>query len=181
MSVSDGYFTDGRAFFSEVECLLPGFRQNWVDVYTLHSSGSQEVTRCYTTYSALHSLETNKISFCQAMYKDSCSDCSRIILPRVFPPRFSWVLQADPAFMFVKHLQRNPPQPRSCSPLTCGSSVSQAREWESSLITGCTCKSTVLHTAKTGLLPRTKGWCTVFVWDKSLQTLLLSFSPLMIN
>lgn len=41
-------------------------------------------TKCYTSYSALHSLEINKIfSFCEAMYRDSCSDCSQITLPRV--------------------------------------------------------------------------------------------------
>lgn len=134
----------------------------WVYVYTLHSSESQEATQCYTTYSALHSLETNKISFCEAMYKGSCSDCSQITLPKVSVFLFFTGFASRPCFYVHETPPEEPTSAQDCSPLTHGSRVSQAREWESSLITDCTCKSTVLHSAETGLLPRAKGWLHLF-------------------
>lgn len=83
----------------------------------------------------------------------------------------------------MKLLQNKLPQPRMRSPtlLAYSSHVSWAREWQSAIIPGCTCKATLLHTGKTALLPTARRWLTVFGWDKSLQWLLLSFSPLMIN
>lgn len=138
-----------------------------VCVYTLHSSESQEATQSVTAVIQLfiHCKLVRSPHFVRQCTRIVALTAARSPFRKRQSFCFSGVLPTEPAFMFLKHLQSNPPRPRSCSPPLSarGSLVSQAREWESALITGCTCKSTVLHTAETGLLPRTKGWYIVFV------------------
>lgn len=45
VSVSNGYFTDGRTFFSEVYYLLSGCRYHQMYVYILYSSENQEAMK----------------------------------------------------------------------------------------------------------------------------------------